>query len=115
MVYASHVEYMTLSLMNSLGGESPEEAEDAVPHSRSVTVKIIPKGSTGIIQTLDVYRFWFPVCLLSHAIGLSSFSIQLHQRVNILKHKIIYIIHTMLSTPAIIFINIHRLHPILLV
>lgn len=87
-------------LIDSWSGHCPRIISDLTPAEKHVTTMIIPKGTTGKLQPLDVYgfRIWKNFAKkFSDIVVLLENDINLHQRNNIIKLQ--SLIHNQLSSP----------------
>jgi hypothetical protein len=87
-------------LINSWSRHCPRTVSDLTPADKNVTTMIIPKGTTGKLQPLDVFgfRIWKNFAKkFSDTVLLLGYDINLHQRNNIIKLQ--SLIHNQLSSP----------------
>jgi len=87
-------------LIDSWTGHCPNIISDLTPPGKHITTMIIPKGTTGKIQPLDVYgfRIWKNFAKrFSDTVLLLESDINLHERNNIIKLQ--SLIHNQLSSP----------------
>lgn len=99
-VFFPSVGQRSLLLIDSWTGHCPEAAKAATPLGKTLTTKIIPAGTTGKIQPLDVYGFrvWKNyVRHFSDAVLLLNHDLNLHLRNNIIKLQ--SLVHNQLSSP----------------
>nr|XP_012217672.1 PREDICTED: uncharacterized protein LOC105669351 isoform X1 [Linepithema humile] len=98
--YFPNVGRDSVLLMDSWSGQCPAIVTDLTPMEKQVTTMVIPKGTTGKIQPLDVYgfRIWKNFARrFSDTVLLLNYDINLHQRNNIIKLQ--SLIHNQLSSP----------------
>ena len=87
-------------LIDSWTEDCPEVVRQATPAGKNVIPMIIPKGTTGKVQPLDVYgfRIWKNyVRNFSDSIILLDYDLNLHIRNNIIKLQ--SLVHNQLSSP----------------
>lgn len=87
-------------LIDSWTGHCPEVVANNTPANKELQTLIIPKGTTGKIQPLDVFgfRFWKNyVRQFSDTVLLLDQDINLHLRNNIIKLQ--SLVHNQLSSP----------------
>ena len=87
-------------LIDSWTGHCPEVVRQATPAGMNVIPMIIPKGTTGKVQPLDVYgfRIWKNyVQHFSDSVILLDYDLNLHIRNNIIKLQ--SLVHNQLSSP----------------
>ena len=87
-------------LIDSWTGHCPEVVRQATPVGKNVIPMIIPKGTTGKVQPLDVYgfRIWKNhVRHFSDSVILLDYDLNLHIRNNIIKLQ--SLVHNQLSVP----------------
>lgn len=93
----------SLLLIDSWTGHCPQAVLDVKPSNRDVKVMIIPKGTTGKIQPLDVFGFRVWKNFVRHFSDnclLMNYDIDLHLRNNIIKLQ--SLVHNQLSSPRYI-------------
>ncbi|XP_067208309.1 uncharacterized protein [Linepithema humile] len=98
--YFPNVGRDSVLLLDSWSGQCPAIVTDLTPMEKQVTTMVIPKGTTGKIQPLDVYgfRIWKNFARrFSDTVLLLNYDINLHQRNNIIKLQ--SLIHNQLSSP----------------
>lgn len=106
-VYFPNVGSSSVLLIDSWSGHCPDAVKAATPPNKNVDVKIIPKGTTGKIQPLDVFGFrvWKNyVRHFSDSVTLMNEDIELHKRNNIIKLQ--SLVHNQLSSPR--YINLFK-------
>lgn len=94
-------------LIDSWSGHCPEVVRQTTPTDKNIIPMIIPKGTTGRIQPLDVFgfRIWKNyVRHFSDSVGLLDQDIDLHLRNNIIKLQ--SLTHNQLSSPR--YTNLFR-------
>ena len=87
-------------LIDSWTGHCPEVVRQATPAGKNVIPMIIPKGTAGNVQPLDVYglRIWKNyVRHFSDSVILLDYDLNLHIRNNIIKLQ--SLVHNQLSSP----------------
>lgn len=90
----------SLLLIDSWSGHCPSAVQEATPSNKEILTMLIPKGTTGKIQPLDVYgfRIWKNyVRHFSDSVVLLSYDLNLHLRNNIIKLQ--SLVHNQLSSP----------------
>ncbi|XP_071572277.1 uncharacterized protein [Temnothorax nylanderi] len=98
--YFPNIGSSSVLLIDSWTGHCPNIISDLTPPGKSITTMIIPKGTTGKIQPLDVYgfRIWKNFAKrFSDTVLLLESNINLHERNNIIKLQ--SLIHNQLSSP----------------
>ncbi|XP_071579285.1 uncharacterized protein, partial [Temnothorax nylanderi] len=98
--YFPNIGSSSVLLIDSWTGHCPNVISDLIPPRKSITTMIIPKGTTGKIQPLDVYgfRIWKNFAKrFSDTVLLLESNINLHERNNIIKLQ--SLIHNQLSSP----------------
>lgn len=98
--YFPNVGRDSVLLMDSWTGQCPNIVADLTPTEKQVTTMVIPKGTTGKIQPLDVYgfRIWKNFARrFSDIVLMLNFDINLHHQNNIIKLQ--SLIHNQLSSP----------------
>lgn len=96
-----------LLCLDSWTGQTEKNFENVEKYGKDITVKIIPAGTTGMIQPLDVYTFrpWKNFLKqFSDLVMLYDFKINLHLRNNVLKLQ--SLTHNQFSSPR--FINMFK-------
>lgn len=94
-------------LLDSWSGHCPEVVSKTKPADNNVKLNLIPTGTTGKIQPLDVYgfRIWKNfVRRFSDTAILMQYDINLHLRNNIIKLQ--SLVHNQLSSPR--YINLFK-------
>ena len=74
--------------MDSWSGQREKTVREVIPPHVNLKLKIIPKGTTGMIKPLDVYgfRFWKNfVRKFSDIVILLNYNVNLHERNNIIR------------------------------
>ena len=97
-VYFPNLGYSSVLLIGSWSGHCPNAVKEATPPNKNVDVKIIPKGTTGMIQPLEVFGFrvWKNyVRHFSDSVTLMNEDIELHKIKNIIKLQ--SLVHNQLS------------------
>ena len=87
-------------LLDSWSRHFEKDVQDAKPLGKDIILKIIPKGTTGQIQPLDVYgfRIWKNyIRRFSDDVLLHNCDVNLHLRNNVIKLQ--SLIHNQLSSP----------------
>lgn len=87
-------------MIDSWSGHCPRVIEEATLHNKEVHYQIIPTGTTGNIQPLDVYgfRIWKNFARhFSDSVILMNEDLNLHMRNNIIKLQ--SLIHNQFSSP----------------
>lgn len=98
--YFPNIGSHSVLLIDSWSGHCQNTVADLTPIDKHVTTMIIPKGTTGKIQPLDVYGFrvWKNFAkTFSDTVLLLENDINLYQRNNIIKLQ--SLIHNQLSSP----------------
>ncbi|XP_025160400.1 uncharacterized protein LOC112589848 [Harpegnathos saltator] len=98
--YFPNIGSNSVLLIDSWTGHCPNIISDLTPSGKRITTMIIPKGTTGKIQPLDVYgfRIWKNFAKrFSDIVLLLESDINLHERNNIIKLQ--SLIHNQLSSP----------------
>lgn len=99
-VFFPNIGSKSVLLIDSWSGHCTEVVRQATPRGKSIKTMIIPKGTTGRIQPLDVYgfRIWKNyVRHFSDAVLLLDYDLNLHLRNNIIKLQ--SLTHNQLSSP----------------
>ncbi|XP_046740448.1 uncharacterized protein LOC124407901 [Diprion similis] len=102
-IYFPNVGDNSALLIDSWSGHCSEVVDAVTPPNKKIVLKIIPKGTTGQIQPLDVFgfRIWKNfVRHFSDIVILSGSDINLHLRNNIIKLQ--SLVHNQLSSPRYI-------------
>lgn len=97
----------SLLLIDSWTGHCPEVVDYERPLNKDIKVMIIPKGTTGRIQPLDVFgfRIWKNfVRHFSDSIVLMNYDMNLHLRNNIIKLQ--SLTHNQLASPR--YVNLFK-------
>lgn len=106
-IYFPNVGKRSMLLIDSWSGHCPTIITETTPHDKNINLKLIPVGTTGKIQPLDVYGFrvWknFVRHFSDNAI-LMQYDINLHLRNNIIKLQ--SLVHNQLSSPR--YINLFK-------
>lgn len=87
-VFFPNVGFKSLLLVDSWSGHCSKVVQEATPRNQELLAMIIPKGTTGKIQPLDVYgfRIWKNyVRHFSDTVILLDYDLNLHLRNNIIK------------------------------
>ena len=73
--------------MDSWSGQCEKTVREVIPPHVNLKLKIIPKGTTGMIQPLDVYGFRLNnfVRKFSDIVILLNYNVNLHERNNIIR------------------------------
>lgn len=90
-------------LIDSWSGHCPEVIHEVKPEDKDIIINLIPKGTTGQIQPLDVFGFrvWKNfVRHFSDSVILLDYDINLHLRNNLIKLQ--SLTHNQLSSPRYI-------------
>ncbi|XP_034195342.2 uncharacterized protein LOC117611505 [Osmia lignaria lignaria] len=99
-VFFPNVGSSSVLLLDSWGGQCSKTVSEATPHDKELKHLIIPKGTTGRIQPLDVYGFrvWKNfVKRFSDIVILYDYNVNLHLRNNIIKLQ--SLTHNQFSSP----------------
>ena len=75
-------------LLDSWSGHCEQDVRDATPVGKEIIIKMIPKGTTGQIQPLDVYGFrvWKNyVRRFSDDVLFHNYDVNIHLRNNVIK------------------------------
>lgn len=99
-VFFPNVGQKSLLLLDSWSGHCSDIIQEMKPADKDVASMIIPKGTTGRIQPLDVYgfRIWKNfVRRFSDTVLLHNYDVNLHLRNNIIKLQ--SLVHNQLSSP----------------
>lgn len=99
-VFFPNVGEKSILLIDSWSGHCPEAVSEVTPRDKQVITMIIPKGTTGKIQPLDVYGFRIWKNYVEHfsdSIMLMDYDLDLHLRNNIIKLQ--SLVHNQLSSP----------------
>ncbi|XP_046473924.1 uncharacterized protein [Neodiprion pinetum] len=102
-IYFANVGDNSALLIDSWSGHCPEVVDAVTPPNKKIVSKIIPKGTTGQIQPLDVFGFRIWKNFVRHSsdiVILSGSDINLHLRNNIIKLQ--SLVHNQLSSPRYI-------------
>lgn len=106
-VYYPNVGSPTVLLVDSWSGHCPSVMQETLPQNKKIDFEIIPKGTTGKIQPLDVFgfRIWKNyVRHFSDSVILMNEDLNLHLRNNIIKLQ--SLVHNQLSSPR--YINLFK-------
>ena len=99
-IYFPNVGPNSVLLLDSWSGHCPTVVEEATPSDKIINFKIIPTGTTGKIQPLDVFGFrvWKNyVRHFSDSVILMNHDTNLHIRNNIIKLQ--SLVHNQLTSP----------------
>lgn len=99
-VYLPNTGRKSMLLLDSWTGHCPSQLEQLIPQDKEITFSTIPKKTTGIIQSLDVFGFWIWknfVRTFSDYVILQEERINLHARNEIIKLQ--SLTHNQLSSP----------------
>ncbi|XP_015119541.1 uncharacterized protein LOC107042852 [Diachasma alloeum] len=99
-VFFPNVESKSLLLIDSWSGHCPETVQQATRRNEELLAMLIPKGTTGKVQPLDLYgfRIWKNyVRHFSDRVTLLDYDINLHSRNNIIKLQ--SLVRNQLSSP----------------
>ncbi|KAK0177103.1 hypothetical protein PV328_001182 [Microctonus aethiopoides] len=99
-VFFPNVESKSSLLIDSWTGHCPDAVKSVKPSDKEVEVMIIPKGTTGNIQPLDVFGFRVWKNFVKHfsdSVILHGDNLNLHLRNNIIKLQ--SLTHNQLSSP----------------
>lgn len=106
-VFFPNVESNSLLLLDSWTGHCSKVVQAAKPPDKNVEVMIIPRGTTGQIQPLDVFGFRVWKNFIRHfsdTVVLMDYDLNLHLRNNIIKLQ--SLTHNQLSSPR--YINLFK-------
>ncbi|XP_046143462.1 uncharacterized protein LOC123988246 [Osmia bicornis bicornis] len=99
-VFFPNTKTTSVLLLDSWSGHCEQDIHNAKPTGKEIIIKMIPKGTTGRIQPLDVYGFrvWKNyVRRFSDDVLLHDYDVNLHLRNNIIKLQ--SLVHNQLSSP----------------
>lgn len=105
--FVPYVGNKSLLLIDAWGGHCKKAVRDCTPPGKEIETETIPKGTTSIIQPLDVYGFrvWKNyVRHFSDIVFLNNQDINLHNRNNIIKLQ--SLVHNQLSASR--YINLFK-------
>jgi hypothetical protein len=107
-VFYPNVDQESILLLDSWSGHCTDAVAKAKnPRNKKLNVEIIPKGTTGRIQPLDVFgfRIWKNyVRHFSDSVILLNYEVTLHKRNDIVKLQ--SLVHNQLSSPR--YINLFK-------
>ena len=87
-IFFPNVGPTSVLLIDSWAGNFPEVVRQATPAGKNIIPMIIPKGTTGKVQPLDVYEFCISKNYVRHfsdSVILLNYDLNLHIRNNIIK------------------------------
>ena len=101
-VFFTNVGPTSVLIIDSWTGDCPAVVQQATPAGNNIIPIIIPKGTTGKVQPLDVYGFciWKKyVRYFSDSVRLLDYDLNLHIQNNIIKLQ--FLVHNKLCSQGI--------------